>query len=127
VLTPLRSVTTIPQSTTIRLAHVLTPAEPQFDLTLRANTPKKIDKRTVGMMFLDISWQAVAGNPLAVAPSQIPALIFGIPTSIVLLCTLVFLISGLGWIIPVVAIGYLMVLTLIALYSPWQVTAMRQL
>jgi len=125
VITTNRVVTQIPPSTTIRVAHFLTPAESQFDVTFRANTPQKADTRTVGMMFLGISWQATWGNPFAVAISQIPALIVGIPASIVLFAILLLCIGTPLWTIPVVALGYLITLTIVYFYSPWHATAIQ--
>jgi hypothetical protein len=125
VVTSNRVVTQIPQSATIRVARFLTPAEPQFDVTFRANTPQKIDTRTVGMMFLGVSWQAVGGNPFAVSSSQIPALVGGIPTSIILLCVLLHVLGASRWMIPLGALSYLSMLTLVYLYSPWHATAIQ--
>lgn len=125
VVTNDQVVTQIPPSTTIRVARFLTPADPQFDITFRANAPKKVDTRTVGMMFLDISWQAVWGNPYAVATSQIPALLVGIPTSIVLLAVLLWCIGTPLWAIPVGAIGYLLTLIIVYVASPWHATAIQ--
>ncbi len=125
VVTPIRSVAQIPQSTTIRVGHILTPAESQFDLTFRANTPQKVDKRTVGMMFLAISWHAVSDNLLTVPATQIPALVGGIPASMLLLCVLFLCLGVPKWRIPIVALSYLIALTIVYLYSPWHTTAMQ--
>lgn len=125
VVTPNRFVLQIPQSATIRVAHMLTPAEPQFDLTFRANTPQKTNNRTLGMMFFDISWHAVAGNPFAVAASQIPALVVGVPTSIVLLWVLLLCVRAPDWSIPVVGLSYLVALIIVNLRSPWHTTAIQ--
>ncbi len=125
VVTPIRSVAQIPQSTTIRVGHILTPAESQFDLTFRANTPQKVDKRAVGMMFLTISWQAVSDNLLTVSATQIPALVGGIPASMLLLCVLFLCLGAPKWRIPIVALSYLIALTIVYLYSPWHTTAMQ--
>jgi len=125
VVTSDQVVTQIPQSTTIRIARFLTPAEPQFDLTFRANTPKKVDTRTVGMMFLGISWQATGGNPYAVATSQIPALVVGVPLSIILLAVLLLCVGTPLWAIPVVSISYLLALIMMYFVSPWHATAIQ--
>lgn len=125
VVTPIRSIAQIPQSTTIRVGHILTPAESQFDLTFRANTPQKVDKRNVGMMFLAISWQAVSDNLLTVPATQIPALVGGIPASMLLLCVLFLCLGAPKWRIPIVALSYLIALTIVYLYSPWHTTAIQ--
>lgn len=125
VVTPIRSVAQIPQSTTIRVGHILTPAESQFDLTFRANTPQKVDKRTVGMMFLTISWQAVSDNSLTIPVTQIPALVGGIPASMLLLCVLFLSLGAPKWSIPIVALSYLIAVTIVYLYSPWHTTAIQ--
>lgn len=125
VFTPLRQVTIITQSTMVRNAHFLMPAEPKFDLLLRAITPHKIDKRTVGMMFLDVSWQAVRDNPFDIAASQITALVLGIPASILLLCLLFLCMGAPHWSMPIIAIGYLISMTLVNIFSPWHTTAIQ--
>ncbi|MCX6014406.1 MAG: hypothetical protein NT020_02240 [Chloroflexales bacterium] len=125
VFTPLRQVTILTQSTMVRNAHFLMPAEPKFDLLLRAITPHKIDKRTVGMMFFDVSWQAVRDNPFDIAASQITALVLGIPTSILLLCVLFLCMGAPHWSMPIIAIGYLISMTLVNIFSPWHTTAIQ--
>lgn len=119
-------ISTIPKTSAVRVAHVLTPADAPFDILVQTSTPHRAanESRELGFIFLGVTWRATTDIQTTTV-AQWWLLVEGMGVSTLLGMVLMVVMRQSLRRAAIVGFGYTIIMWVAGSIVPWTLVAMQ--